>query len=233
MDESARYHVARKGAKQGIFTVAEIRDGLGAGRFLPTDHCWTKGMGPWITLAELMASLPAAAQPGQAAEPAAQPSASRAPAPEAPVTSPAAAPVAARPAATPAARPAPAPQRNLGWRCISCKGTFAQPTQPVSGYNTLWKSFLYFLCSLLCLAVVAVCGGFTVIGATIFGAGSDGHLASSLVAGIVALLFFLLAAGFSFMSAFEFVSAAVHHGIYRAGQPDRCPHCTSTLILRT
>lgn len=225
MDESARYHVARKGAKQGIFTVDEIREGLRGGRFLPTDHCWTKGMGPWITLAELLASLPASAQPAQVG-------------PSTPPPTPAPAPAAqkASPAASPAAVPrssAPTPQRNLGWRCLSCRSTFNQPTEPVSGYSTLWKSFLYFLCSLLCLAVMFVCGGVGVIGATIFGAGSNGHVAASSVAGFVALLFLLLAAGFSFMSAFEFVSASVHHGIYRAGQPDRCPHCTSTLILRT
>lgn len=217
MDETARYHVARKGAKQGVFTLAEIREGLGTQRFLPSDHCWTTGMGPWVTLAQLLGE-PAAAVP---------------PATSRPVPVSGTAPKHPSSPPSPPAKESPPARRPVspGWRCLSCKGTFAQPNTPVSGYDTLWKSFGYFIGSMACLVFgMILCGGLSSI-AQIIGGGS--LLAGNVAVGLIGLLFVLASMVLSFMSAFEFVSASVHHGIYRSGQPDRCPHCTSTLILRS
>ena len=43
-------HVARNAAQLGIFSVAEIADGLQTGRFHLTDLAWTEGMATWVPL---------------------------------------------------------------------------------------------------------------------------------------------------------------------------------------
>jgi hypothetical protein len=63
----ATIHVARDGANIGSFSTEEVREGLGTGRFLPTDMAWQEGMADWRPLSEVIAGPTAAAIP--AAEP--------------------------------------------------------------------------------------------------------------------------------------------------------------------
>ena len=44
-------HLARDGSALGIFTEAEVREGLAAGRFRPSDLAWRQGMPTWTPLA--------------------------------------------------------------------------------------------------------------------------------------------------------------------------------------
>ncbi len=44
--------VNRGETKLGVFSEEEIREGLGSGRFLPTDLYWSEGMPTWLTLAQ-------------------------------------------------------------------------------------------------------------------------------------------------------------------------------------
>jgi hypothetical protein len=57
----ATIHVARDGTNIGTFSVEEIREGLGTGRFRPTDMAWEAGMSDWRPLSEVMARKPGAA----------------------------------------------------------------------------------------------------------------------------------------------------------------------------
>jgi hypothetical protein len=57
----ATIHVARDGTNIGTFSVEEIREGLGTGRFRPTDMAWEAGMSDWRPLSEVMAGKPGAA----------------------------------------------------------------------------------------------------------------------------------------------------------------------------
>jgi hypothetical protein len=45
-------HLARDGSSLGIFTETEVREGLAAGKFSPSDLAWRHGMATWIPLAE-------------------------------------------------------------------------------------------------------------------------------------------------------------------------------------
>ncbi len=56
----AMIHVARDGTNIGTFSVEEIREGLGTGRFRPTDMAWETGMADWRPLSEVMAGKPGA-----------------------------------------------------------------------------------------------------------------------------------------------------------------------------
>ena len=58
----AKIHVNRGETKLGIFSEEEIREGLGSGRFLPTDLFWHEGMPTWLPLAQ----FPAAGDAGAA-----------------------------------------------------------------------------------------------------------------------------------------------------------------------
>ncbi|HWM23215.1 MAG TPA: YIP1 family protein [Chthoniobacterales bacterium] len=57
----AMIHVARDGAKIGEFSREEIREGLRAGKFLPTDMAWEEGMSDWRPLSQVVTDEPAAA----------------------------------------------------------------------------------------------------------------------------------------------------------------------------
>lgn len=56
----AMIHVARDGAKIGEFSREEVREGLRAGRFLPTDMAWEAGMPDWRPLSQVVTDAPAA-----------------------------------------------------------------------------------------------------------------------------------------------------------------------------
>lgn len=62
-------HLARDGSALGVFSEAEVREGLASGRFRPSDLAWRQGMATWTPLAEwpgfagLDAPLLAAAAP--------------------------------------------------------------------------------------------------------------------------------------------------------------------------
>lgn len=43
----AQYHLARDGQQLGTFSEEEVKSGLAAGRFSPSDLHWTDGMGDW------------------------------------------------------------------------------------------------------------------------------------------------------------------------------------------
>jgi hypothetical protein len=45
-------HLARDGSSLGVFTETEVREGLAAGRFRPSDLAWRQGMATWTPLAE-------------------------------------------------------------------------------------------------------------------------------------------------------------------------------------
>jgi len=45
-------HLARDGSALGVFTEAEVREGLAAGRFRGPDLAWRQGMATWTPLAE-------------------------------------------------------------------------------------------------------------------------------------------------------------------------------------
>ena len=57
----AMIHIARDGAKIGEFSREEVREGLGAGRFLPTDMAWEEGMRDWRPLSQVVTDEPAVA----------------------------------------------------------------------------------------------------------------------------------------------------------------------------
>ena len=70
----AMIHVNRGATSLGVFSEEEVREGLGTGRFVPTDIGWREGMANWQQLSqfpELGAAAPAAppAQTGAAAIP--------------------------------------------------------------------------------------------------------------------------------------------------------------------
>jgi hypothetical protein len=48
----AMIHVNRGAASLGVFSEEEVREGLGAGRFLPTDIGWREGMANWQALSQ-------------------------------------------------------------------------------------------------------------------------------------------------------------------------------------
>ena len=54
-----KYHLARGEEQLGTFNDLDLSAGLRNGRFLPSDLCWTEGMGEWQTLAERMRALAA------------------------------------------------------------------------------------------------------------------------------------------------------------------------------
>jgi len=45
-------HLARDGAALGVFSAQEVREGLAAGRYRPSDLAWRAGMAAWAPLAE-------------------------------------------------------------------------------------------------------------------------------------------------------------------------------------
>ena len=70
----AMIHVNRGATSLGVFSEEEVREGLGTGRFVPTDIGWREGMANWQQLSqfpELGAAAPAAppAQTGAVAIP--------------------------------------------------------------------------------------------------------------------------------------------------------------------
>jgi hypothetical protein len=68
----AMIHVNRGATNLGVFSEEEVRDGLGAGRFAPTDIGWHEGMANWEPLSQFPEFAEAAApavppvQPGAA-----------------------------------------------------------------------------------------------------------------------------------------------------------------------
>src|SRR6188474_466696 len=78
----AMIHVNRSGTSLGVFSEADVRTGLRAGRFVGTDLGWREGMAQWQPLsqfAEFAGDLPSAAAPPAAAPSAAAPSAAATP----------------------------------------------------------------------------------------------------------------------------------------------------------
>src|SRR6188508_1216876 len=74
----AMIHVNRSGTSLGVFSEADVRTGLRAGRFVGTDLGWREGMAQWQPLsqfAEFAGDLPNAAAPPPVAPSAAAPSA--------------------------------------------------------------------------------------------------------------------------------------------------------------
>src|SRR5262245_58588787 len=48
----ASIHINRGGTNLGTFSEAEVREGLGSGRFLASDLGWREGMAAWQTLGQ-------------------------------------------------------------------------------------------------------------------------------------------------------------------------------------
>src|SRR5438552_6855989 len=68
----AMIHVNRSGTTLGIFSEEDVRAGLRAGRFLPTDLGWREGMPQWQPLSqftEFADDIPAAAAAAPGAPP--------------------------------------------------------------------------------------------------------------------------------------------------------------------
>src|SRR6267142_153706 len=66
----AMIHVNRSGTSLGTFSEEDVRAGLRAGRFAPTDLGWREGMAQWQPLsqfAEFATDIPAAGAPPPAA----------------------------------------------------------------------------------------------------------------------------------------------------------------------
>src|SRR5438270_11419663 len=103
----AMIHVNRGATSLGVFPEEQVREGIRAGRFLPSDLGWKEGMTSWQPLsqfAEFASDFPAGA-----------------PAPAAPPTQTSgAAPASAVVATTPAA-----PRSGLPWDERSTKGFFS------------------------------------------------------------------------------------------------------------
>src|SRR5947199_6866116 len=62
----AMIHVNRGATSLGVFSEEEVREGLGTGRFAPTDLGWREGMASWKPLSqfsEFGAAAPAAPPP--------------------------------------------------------------------------------------------------------------------------------------------------------------------------
>lgn len=72
MEETPQIHVARQAVQLGVFTSAQIVEGLANGRFLPTDLAWTNGMAGWKALAA-WPEFAASAVPASPADPEAAP----------------------------------------------------------------------------------------------------------------------------------------------------------------
>ena len=78
----AMIHVNRSGTSLGVFSEADVRTGLRAGRFVGTDLGWREGMAQWQPLsqfAEFAGDLPSAAAPPPVAPSAAAASAAATP----------------------------------------------------------------------------------------------------------------------------------------------------------
>lgn len=67
----AHIHIARGDNKLGSFPEEEVGEGLGSGRFLPTDLGWQDGMTNWVPLSQFsgLASAGGTASPGAASAP--------------------------------------------------------------------------------------------------------------------------------------------------------------------
>jgi hypothetical protein len=73
----AMIHVNRAATSLGVFSEEEIREGLSAGRFVPTDIGWREGMASWQPLSQ----FPEFSAPGLPAVPPVQPGAAATPTP--------------------------------------------------------------------------------------------------------------------------------------------------------
>src|SRR5262245_38548510 len=69
----AMIHVNRGTTSLGVFSEEEIREGLSAGRFAPTDIGWREGMATWQPLSQLPAFGGAAAASAPPVQPVAAP----------------------------------------------------------------------------------------------------------------------------------------------------------------
>ena len=99
-------HVNRSGTSLGVFSEEDVRAGLRAGRFAPTDLGWREGMAQWQPLsqfAEFAADMPSAAPPAPGVPPS--------------IPAPSAAVVPAGPAI-------PAPRSGLPWDNRQTRGFF-------------------------------------------------------------------------------------------------------------
>ena len=99
-------HVNRSGTSLGIFSEEDVRAGLRAGRFAPTDLGWREGMAQWQPLAqfpEFAADLPSTPPPPPGAPPGTVPSPT---------------------AVVPSTAAMPAPRSGLPWENRQTRGFF-------------------------------------------------------------------------------------------------------------